>query len=113
MVKASEERIGGTATEAAEITVLDPSGAHEITHVFAKRLDTLEGKVIAELAVDPFKWQPHRTFAAIEEEIKKKYPTARFISHTEFPQGIQINEDAVAAAVKERGADACIIGNAA
>ena len=115
MVKTSEEKVGGKGKEtaAAELTVHDPSGAHEITNLFAKRLGTLEGKVIAELAVDAFKWQPHRTFAVIEEEIKKRYPTAKFISHTEFPQGTLINDDAVAAAVKERGADACIIGNAA
>ena len=106
MKKTGDERI-------AEITVLDPSGAHEIEHLFAKRPDSLDGKVIAELASDPVKWQPHRTFPLIEAEIRKMYPTAKFISYTEFPQGLQIADESVAEAVKERGADACIIGNAA
>ena len=96
-----------------EVRVLDPSGAHEITHLFAKRLDTLDGKVIAELASDPVKWQPHRTFPIIEAEIKKRYPSAKFISYTEFPQGLSISDESVAAAVKAKGADACIVGNAA
>jgi hypothetical protein len=96
-----------------EIMVLDPSGAHEILYLFAHRLGTLDGKVIAELAADPVKWQPHRTFPLIEEEIRKRYPTATFIPYTEFPQGLGISDEAVAAAVKEKGADACVIGNAA
>ncbi len=101
------------AESGVEITVLDPSGAHEIKHLFAQRLGTLDGKVIAELAADPVKWQPHRTFPLIEQEIQKRYPTAAFIPYTEFPQGLGIGDEAVAAAVKEKGADACIIGNAA
>ena len=103
------KKLPGSVTE---ITVHDPSGAQEILYSFAKRLGTLDGKVIAELAVDPVKWQTHRTFPVIEEEIKKKYPGVKFISYTQFPQGVSINDDAVAAAVKEKGADACIIGNA-
>jgi hypothetical protein len=104
------DKVTGSETE---ITVLDPSGTHEITHLFARRLGTLDGKIIAELASDPVKWQPQRTFPLIEAEIKTRYPSARFISYTEFPQGLGITDEAVAAAVKARGADACIIGNAA
>ncbi|MEE8420241.1 MAG: hypothetical protein V3R92_02135 [Dehalococcoidales bacterium] len=96
-----------------EITVHNPSGAHETRHLFAPRAGTLDGKVIAELAADPAKWQPHRTFPLIEQEIKKRFPTATFIPYTEFPQGLDISGEEVAAAVKAKGADACIIGNAA
>jgi hypothetical protein len=102
-----------TARTKAEITVLDPSGAHEITHLFAERLGTLDGKIIAELASDPVKWQPHRTFPLIEAEIRKRYSGARFVSYTEFPQGLGISEQATAASVKAAGADACVVGNAA
>ncbi len=110
MDKADRNRI---TERDVEITVMDPSGAHEIAYLFARRLGTLDGKVIAELAADPVKWQPHRTFPLIEDEIRKRYPTATFIPYTEFPQGLGIGDKAVAAAVKEKGADACIIGNAA
>lgn len=101
------------AVNEVEISVLDPTGAHDIVSLFAKRLGTLDGKVIAELASDPVKWQPHRTFPLVEQEIRKKYPTATFIPYTEFPQGLNISGEAVAAQVKAKGADACIIGNAA
>ncbi len=110
MEKAGLEEVTGKKTE---LMVLDPGGAHEILYPFAPRLGTLDGKVIAELASDAVKWQPHRTFPLIEEEIRKKYPKATFIPYTEFPQGLGISAEAVAAAVKAKGADACIIGNAA
>lgn len=110
MAKASEQEV---IMAKAELTILNPEGAHEIISPFARRLSTLDGKVISELASDAVKWQPHRTFPLIEEEIKKRYPTATFIPYTEFPQGIGISAEAVAAAVKAKGADACIIGNAA
>ena len=96
-----------------ELTVYDPSGAHEITHLFAPRSGSLDNRVIAELASDPVKWQPQRTFPLIEEELKKRHPSIKFISFTEFPQGLRIGDESVAEAVKSRGADACIIGNAA
>jgi hypothetical protein len=102
-----------TRKNKGKITVLDPSGAHEITHLFAKRSGTLDDKVIAELASDAVKWQPHRTFPLIEAEIKKRYPAVKFISYSEFPQGLSISDEAVAEAIRAKGADVCIIGNAA
>lgn len=108
------QAVGKEVTEAkVELTILDPEGAQEIQYLFAQRLGTLDGKVIAELASDAVKWQPPRTFSLIEDEIRRKYPSAKFISYTEFPQGLGISAEAVAAAVKAKGADACIIGNAA
>ena len=102
-----------SAAEGASLTVLDPSGANAITNLFTSRLPDLNGKVIAELAVDETKWQPHRTFPYIQELIKSRYPTVEFLPMSEFPQGLQVNDDNVAEMVKQRGADAAIIGNAA
>jgi len=105
----------GCATDApaAEITVCDVTGAHEIVSLFAARLGDLNGKKIAGLAADATKWQPHRTFSYIFEQIKGRYPNATIIPQTEFVMGLGIDSDNVAKAVKEKGADACIIGNAA
>jgi hypothetical protein len=100
------------AAEPVKLTLLDPTGAQEITHLFAARLPSLDGKVIAELAVDPTKWQPHRTMPYIEELLKKQYPTIKFIPMKEFPMGIQISEDRVIQMVAARRPDAVIIGNA-
>jgi hypothetical protein len=100
------------AAEPATMTLLDPTGAQEITHLFASRLPDLDGKVIAELAVDPTKWQPHRTMPYIEDLLKKQFPTIRFIPMQEFPMGLQISEDRVIQQVAARKPDAVVIGNA-
>jgi hypothetical protein len=55
------------AAEPVKLELLDPTGAQEITHLFAARLPDLNGKVIAELAVDATKWQPHRTMPYIAD----------------------------------------------
>lgn len=100
------------AATTVKLTLLDPTGAQEITHLFAARLPDLNGKVIAELAVDPTKWQPHRTMPYIEDLLKKQFPTIRFIPMQEFPMGIQVSEDRVIQQVAARKPDAVIIGNA-
>jgi len=96
-----------------EMTVCDVSGAHEIIALFASRLGDLNGKTVAGLAADPTKWQPHRTFPYIFEQLKSLYPGVTIIPQTEFVMGLGIDDDNVAKAVKERGVDACILGNAA
>jgi hypothetical protein len=100
------------AREPVTLTLLDPTGAQEITHLFAPRLPDLRGRVIAELAVDPTKWQLHRTMPYIETLLKKQFPDLRFIPMQEFPMGIQISEDRVVNMVAARKPDAVIIGNA-
>jgi hypothetical protein len=100
------------ASEPVTLKLLDPTGAQEITHLFASRLTGLNGKLVAELAVDATKWQPHRTMPYIEELLKKQFPDIRFIPMHEFPMGIQISEDRVIQMVAERKPDAVIIGNA-
>jgi hypothetical protein len=98
--------------EPVTLTLLDPTGAQEITHLFAARLPDLNGKVIAELAVDPTKWQPHRTMPYIEELLRKQFPNVRFIPMQEFPMGLQISDNRVIERVAARKPDAVIIGNA-
>ena len=100
------------AADPVKLTLLDPTGAQEITHLFAARLPDLNNKVIAELAVDPTKWQPHRTMPFIEELMKRQFPGIRFISMQEFPMGIQVSENRVIQMVAARKPDAVIIGNA-
>jgi hypothetical protein len=108
---ASAETAAGVP-EPVKLTVLDPTGAQEITHVFAARLQDLNGKLIAELAVDPSKWQPHRTMPYIEKLMKKQFPAVRFIPMQEFPMGLQISDDKVVTMVAARKPDAVIVGNA-
>jgi hypothetical protein len=100
------------AAQPVRLTLFDPTGAEEITHLFAARLPDLNGRVIAELAVDPTKWQPHRTMPYIEALLKKQFPTIKFIPMQEFPMGIQISDNRVIQMVAARKPDAVIIGNA-
>ena len=100
------------AGEPVRLTLLDPTGAQEITHLFAPRLPELNGRIIAELAVDPTKWQPHRTMPYIAKLLKSRYPDLKFIPMQEFPMGIQISSDQVIQMVAARKPDAVIIGNA-
>jgi len=121
-IKGTGSAIGGAAVagsaplapaaDAVKLTLLDPTGAQEITHLFAARLPDLNGRVIAELAVDPAKWQPHRTMPYIEGLLTKQFPNIRFIPMQEFPMGLQISEDRVIQMVAARKPDAAIIGNA-
>jgi len=92
--------------------LLDPTGAREITHLFAQRLSDLNGKVIAELAVDATKWQPHRTMPYIESLLKEQFPSIKFIPMQEFPMGLQVSRDRVIQMVAARKPDDVIIGNA-
>ena len=105
--------VNTAAPASVSATIYDINGAHEILSLFAARLGDLNGKTIAGLAADPTKWQTHRTFPYIFEQIKAKYPGVIIIPQTEFTMGTGINDDAVVKQVKDRKVDACIVGNAA
>ena len=95
----------------AILEVQDPIGAMEITEVHAPRLDTLEGKTIAELSNDT--WQAHRVLPEIRRLLKERFPTAKFIPYTEFPTGNEgIDTEKAAELVTRAGAHAVVIGNA-
>jgi hypothetical protein len=105
----------GEAAEAGPVTleVYDPTGAMEVTHLFAPRLDTLEGKTICE--VTNASWQNDRTSPYIRELLQNMYPTATFIPYTEFPEYVgkyEMVAEGVGEALKAAGCDAAIVGNA-
>lgn len=78
----------------------------------AKRLDSLNGKVIAELWSHTFKGDV--MFEAFEEELSRLYPGVKFVSWREFGEIHGANEREVLAALPEKlrrfGADAAITG---
>ena len=99
------------AKEGVTWELSNPTGGVEISQLHAARLGDLSGKMICEVSVDT--WQAHRTFPAIREALQSKYPTAKIIPFTEFPQGIKgIDDDKTAQLVKDRGCQAAIVGNA-
>ena len=97
-----------------QLEVYNPSGATEMVSSHAPRLDTLSGKTIAELS--NAEWEYSRTFALIRELLQKRFPDAKIIPYTEFPQGTGtggIGIDGIERLVKDKTADAVIVGNAA
>jgi hypothetical protein len=78
----------------------------------AKRLDTLEGKVVAELWDWVFKGD--KMYAVWEQELPKRYPGIRFVSWREFGEIHGANEHQVLAELPEKlkkfGVDAVICG---
>ncbi len=76
----------------------------------AKRLDTLNGKTIAQLW--DFLFMGDEVFATLEEELKKKYPDVKFVSWREFGNTHTVNERELLASLpqrfKELGVDAAI-----
>lgn len=78
----------------------------------AKRLDTLEGKVVAELWDWIFKGDI--LFEVFEKELAERYPGIRFISWREFGEIHGANEKEVLTALPEKlkqfNVDAVICG---
>jgi acetylornithine/succinyldiaminopimelate/putrescine aminotransferase len=93
---------------AMTLEVYDPTGAVEVPVTFAKRLDSLEGKTIAQAG---HSWEGQRMHPLIKELLEQMYPTVKIIPHTEMPD--YTDPELLAKAVKEKKCDAVIIGNAA
>lgn len=78
----------------------------------AKRLDTLEGKTVAQLWDWVFKGD--KMFEIWERELPKKYPGIKFVDWREFGEIHGANEhsvlEALPAKLKEHGVDAVICG---
>ncbi len=100
------------AQGAVTLEVYDPTGAVEVTRLFAPRIDTLEGKTICELS--DMIWQYDRTFPLIRSLLQKQFPTAKFVPFSEFPEAPTDEAAAkkVAASIKAKGCQAVIVGNA-
>ena len=81
-------------------------------HTLAKRLDDLDGKVVAELWDWVFKGD--KMFAIWQRELKKLYPNITFVPWQEFGEIHGANEHAVLEALpgklKEHNVDAVLVG---
>ena len=66
----------------------------------AKRLDTLEGKTVAQLW--DFVFRGDEVFAALEEGLKDRYPNIRWISYKEFGSTHGSDEREVVASLAQR-----------
>jgi len=99
--------------------VVSPIAERNIEMItMAPRLDTLEGKTVCELWNESFK--ANVTFSAIRELLKKKYPGIKVIPYDKMPKHHMMEDPGATnaasqdliAALKEKGCDAIISGNA-
>lgn len=76
----------------------------------AQRLDTLEGKTIAQLW--DYLFVGDEVFAALEEKLRAHYPGVKFVSWREFGSTHAVNEKELLASLPQRfkdlGVDAAI-----
>lgn len=91
--------------------VVWPSGERkQKMRPLAKRLDTLNGKTIAQLW--DYLFAGDAVFTALEEQIRKQYPDVKFVSWREFGSTHAVNEKELLASLpkrfKELGVDAAI-----
>jgi hypothetical protein len=99
------------AADPVTLEVYDPSGAFQITQLFAPRLATLHDKTICE--VSDVTWEANRTFPLIADLLQKLFPTIKFVSWDQFPTGVfGIDSDKIGELVKAKGCQAAIVGNA-
>jgi hypothetical protein len=91
--------------------VVWPSGERRLkTRPLAKRLDTLNGKTVAQLW--DYLFAGDEVFSALEEELAKQYPDVKWVSWREFGSTHAVNEKELLASLpqrfKELGVDAAI-----
>jgi hypothetical protein len=99
------------SSDAGLYEVVWPSGERKQTmRPLAKRLDTLNGKTIAQLW--DFLFAGDEVFAVLEESLRAQYPGVKFVSWREFGSTHAVNEKELLASLpqrfKELGVDAAI-----
>ncbi len=104
----------GTSTPAAQtgltLEVYDPTGAFEVTQLFAPRLDDLNGKTICEISDNL--WETQRTFPLIRGLLQKQFPTMKVIPYDKLPEATTDAASKLGEAVKAAGCQGVIVGNA-
>ncbi len=90
----------------------DPSGAIEVKQPFAPRVSGLAGKRVGFVSNE--QWQAFRMLPLLKSLLEADFPGIEVLPIDAFPQGnALIGSEETAAAVKQSGVDAVIIGNAA
>jgi hypothetical protein len=109
--KASKGFVMAKKTGDGLYEVVWPRGERkQVLRPLAKRLDTLNGKTIAQLW--DYLFAGDEVFATLEQKLRAQYPGVKFISWREFGSTHAVNEKELLASVpqrfKELGVDAAI-----
>lgn len=100
-----------TKPEDSGYAVVWPCGERRLkVRPLARRLDTLNGKTIAQLW--DYLFAGDEVFKALEEKLREQYPQVKWVSWREFGSTHAVNEREVLASLpqrfKELGVDAAI-----
>jgi hypothetical protein len=98
-------------SESAAYSVVWPCGERKLkTRPLAKRLDTLNGKTVAQLW--DYLFAGDHVFTALEGKLREQYPDVKFVSWREFGSTHAVNEKELLASLPQRfkdlGVDAAI-----
>ncbi len=98
------------AADSVTLTVYNPTGASQVTELFAPRLSDLNGKTVCEMSLGI--WEADRTFPAIRDLLTKQF-SAKVVPFDQMP-AISETKDVVGLeeAVKKAGCQGVIVGNA-
>ncbi len=98
------------ADESVTIAVFNPTGASEVTQVFAPRLPDLNGKTICQLSLGI--WEANRTFPVIGDLLQKQFG-AKSVPYNQLPALSETKDvPGLEEAVKKAGCHGVIVGNA-
>ncbi len=92
------------------LAVYDPTGAFEVTQLFAPRIADLNGATICEISDNL--WETQRTFPLIRGLLQKQFPTAKIIPYDKLPEATTDAASKLGETVKKAGCQAVIVGNA-
>ena len=98
------------AAEPVTLTVYDPTGAIEVTQLFAPRLADLNGKTICQISDNL--WETDRTLPLVGQLLQRQFPTMKIISYKDLPAASTDVNPKLVEAVKAAGCQGVIVGNA-
>lgn len=95
-----------------KLEVLNPSGAFEVKYLPTSRTPDLKGKTICLQWQGG--WRGDVIFPYLQQALTRRIPDAKVLAYTDLPvkHPDQMGEKAFVKAVKDRGCDAVILGNA-
>jgi hypothetical protein len=98
------------AAEPVTLTVYDPTGAIEVTQLFAPRLADLNGQKICQVSDNM--WEADRTFPLIGQLLQRQFPTMKMVSYKDLPAASTDVNPKLVEALKAAGCQGVIVGNA-
>jgi len=109
MTASSQTVSAQAAATPVTLEVYDAKGPTEVTAVYNKRLDTLEGKTIAYTEGT---WMVGTARPLVLDLLKKMYPTLKVVDVPQYGEIQNLSDAALKKLITDNKIDAMIVGNA-